>query len=165
MIRKIEFEDFESVKPPQEVATAISGLEGWTGASFKFIKYLAKQTSKGVNYWILAEMTLTDNPSTKKIVNLAINGKTQKINEINCHHWRIMGEFIESAPDYVDADFLEKHAEFIAKFYDDVTAEDILDLPIEDILPASAAIRKYIMERLTVKLEKIEKNAEADKAQ
>lgn len=70
----LQFEDFESVKPPQEVATAISGLEGWTGSSFKFIKFLAKQTCKGVNYWILAEMTLTDNPSTKKIVNLAING-------------------------------------------------------------------------------------------
>lgn len=91
---------------------------------------------------------------------IIIKGKTHKLKEINCRHWRIIGEFIESAPDYVDADFLEKHAEFIAKFYDDVTAKDILDLPIEDILPASAAIRKYIMGRLTVKLEQIEKNAE-----
>ena len=88
---------------------------------------------------------------------IKINGKTHKLTEISGRHWRIMGEFIESAPDYVDADFLEKHADFIAKFYEDVTAEDILDLPIEDILPASAAIRKYIMECLTVKLEKIEK--------
>ncbi|MBQ3451801.1 MAG: hypothetical protein IJG32_06025, partial [Selenomonadaceae bacterium] len=77
----------------------------------------------------------------------------------------LLGEFLEAAPDYAEADFLEKHAAFITQFYDGVTAEEVLDLPLEEILPASAAIRKYIMKCLTAKLEKIEKNAETDKAQ
>ena len=92
-----------------------------------------------------------------------LDGKKHELKKITGRHWRILSEFIDTAPEYVDADFIEKHAAFIAQFYDGVTADDILDLPIEDILPASAAIRKYVMESLTDKLEKIEKNSEADK--
>lgn len=96
---------------------------------------------------------------------LTIGGKTYKMPRLNGRHWRILGEFIEAAPNYADVDFLERHAEFIAKFYEGVTADAVLDMPIEDILPASAAIRKYVMERLTEKLEKIEKNVEEGKEQ
>ena len=76
-----------------------------------------------------------------------------------------MGEFVDSAPEYSDADFLEKHAAFIAQFYDSVSVDDVLDMPMEEILPASAAIRKFIMESLTARLEKIEKNSEEGKVQ
>ena len=94
---------------------------------------------------------------------ITINGKKHELTKITGRSWRILSEFIDNAPEYTDADFIEKHAEFVAKFYDDVIVDDVLDLPIEEILPASAAIRKYVMESLTAKLEKIEKNSEADK--
>ena len=93
-----------------------------------------------------------------------LDGKKHELKKITGRSWRILSEFIDTAPEYVDADFIEKHAAFIACFYDGVTADDILDLPIEDILPASADARKFVMAQLTAKLEKIEKNAVEDKA-
>lgn len=96
---------------------------------------------------------------------ITIGGKKYEMQKLTGRSWRLLGEFIETTPDYADADFLEKHAAFIAQFYDGVAAEDILDLSLENILPASAAVRKYVMDCLTAKLEKIEKNVEMDKAQ
>ena len=93
-----------------------------------------------------------------------LDGKKHEMKKITGRHWRILSEFIEKAPEYTDADFIERHAAFIAEFYD-VTSEDILDMPLEEILPVSVAIRQLIMERLTDKMAKIEKNAPADKAQ
>ena len=94
-----------------------------------------------------------------------IGRKEYSIQNLTGRSWRLLGEFIDSAPEYSDADFLEKHAAFIAQFYDGVSVDDVLDMPMEEILPASAEIRKFIMESLTAKLEKIEKNSEDGKAQ
>ena len=94
-----------------------------------------------------------------------LDGKKHEMKKIAGRHWRILSEFIDNAPEYTDPAFLEKHAEFIAFFFEDLTSEDILDLPLEEILPVSVAIRQLIMERLTEKMAKIEKNASADKAQ
>ena len=69
----LQFEDFDSIKPPQDVASAISGVTGWTGTSYKFIKLLARKVTKGVNFWMLAEETDVDT-GEKHIVNIAING-------------------------------------------------------------------------------------------
>lgn len=75
MLGGIQFEDFEGLtKMPQDVASAWSGVEGWTGSSFKPIKFLGRQTCKGVNFWFIAEETTTGNPAAKKIVVFAING-------------------------------------------------------------------------------------------
>lgn len=93
-----------------------------------------------------------------------LDGKKHEMHRITGRHWRILSEFIDNAPEFVDVDFLEKHAAFIAEFYDGVTVDDVLDLPIEEILPASAATRNFIMTQLTAKFEKIEKNVVADKA-
>ena len=96
---------------------------------------------------------------------ITIGGKEHEMIALTGRSWRLLGEFLETAPDYTDADFLEKHAAFIAQFYDDVAAEDILDMPLEDIFPASVAVRDYISALLGSKLEKIEKNSETGKAQ
>ena len=96
---------------------------------------------------------------------ITIDGKEHEMRTLTGRDWRILGEFTDDVPSYVEADFLEKHAEFVAKFYDGVTADDVLDLPIEEIFPASLAIRNYITNQLGAKLEKIAKNSEADKAQ
>ena len=96
---------------------------------------------------------------------ITVDGKKYEMKKLTGRDWRILGEFADAAPEYVDADFLEKHAAFVAKFYDGVTVDDVLDLPIEEILPASLAIRQYVMQCLTGKIEQIEKNSEAGKAQ
>ena len=96
---------------------------------------------------------------------IIIGGKKHVVQNLTGRSWRLLGEFVDSAPEYSDADFLEKHAAFIAQFYDGVNVDDVLDMPMEEILPASAAIRKFIMESLTARLEKIEKNSEEGKVQ
>ena len=96
---------------------------------------------------------------------ITIDGEKYEIKKLVGRSWRILGEFADSKPDYTDTDFIEKHAAFIANFYN-VTAEDILDkMPLEEILPASMAVQKYIMKTLTEKIEEIEKNSDGDKVQ
>lgn len=96
---------------------------------------------------------------------ITVNEKKYEIKELTGRDWRIFSEFNEKTPEYTDADFIEKHADFIAEFYQGVTADDILDLPLEEILPASLAIRNYVTKTLTARFEKIEKNVETGKAQ
>ena len=96
---------------------------------------------------------------------ITVNEKKYEIKELTGRDWRIFSEFNEKTPEYTDADFIEKHAAFIAEFYQGVTADDILDLPLEEILPVSMAIRNYITKMLTAKFEQIEKNVETGKAQ
>lgn len=97
---------------------------------------------------------------------ITVNEKTYEMKKLTGRDWRVFSEFTENAPEYVDADFLEKHAAFIAEFYMGITADDILDnMPLAEILPASLAIRNYITQSLTAKFERLEKNSEADKAQ
>ena len=93
------------------------------------------------------------------------DGNEHVIRKLTGRDWRYFGEFAENAPQYTDADFLERQAEFLAKFYDGVTADDILDMPIEEIMPATFEVRNYIGEQLSAKFEKIEKNFEAGKEQ
>lgn len=94
-----------------------------------------------------------------------LDGQVHEMRKLTGRDWRLLGEFTDNASNFFDADLLEKHAAFTAQFYDGVTADDILDLPLDDIMPASYAVRNYISSQLGAKLEKIEKNAEADKVQ
>ncbi len=96
---------------------------------------------------------------------IIIEGVKYEMKKLVGRSWRTLGEFTENPPTYTDADFIEKHAAFIAKFYD-VAAEEILEkMPLEEILPASIAIRTYVMNTLTEKIAVIEKNAATDKAE
>lgn len=93
---------------------------------------------------------------------ITIEGKKYEMKRLTGRDWRIFSEFSEKAPAYTDADFIEKHAAFIAEFYD-VTADDILDkVPLEEIVPASVAIRNHVMQSLTAKFKEVEKNAVED---
>ena len=96
---------------------------------------------------------------------ITIEGKTYEMKKLKGRDWRLFGEFADNAPNYTDADFIEKHAAFIANFFH-VTADEILDkMGLEEILPASIAIRNYITKSLTAKFEQVEKNSEAVKEQ
>ena len=94
-----------------------------------------------------------------------IDGTQHIMRDLCGRDWRLLGEFADDAPSYVDTDFLEKHAAFIAKFFDGVTTDDILDLPIEDIFPASIAVRNFITAQIGAKLEAVQKNSVEGKAQ
>ena len=101
----------------------------------------------------------------EKPIIKTLDGKEHEMRGVKGRDWRLLGEFMDNASTFTDTDYLEKHAGFIAEFYDGVTVEDILDLPLEDIMPVSVAIRDYIFNQLGAKLDKIEKNSETDKAQ
>ena len=96
---------------------------------------------------------------------ITVAGKEHEMRELKGRDWRLLGEFLDNASTFTDTDFLEKHAGFIAEFYDGVTVEDIFDLPLEDIMPVSRAVQNYIVSRLGLKLQKIEKNSETGKEQ
>lgn len=94
-----------------------------------------------------------------------LDGKEHEMRALKGRDWRTLGEFKENASTFLETDSLEKHAAFIAEFYDGVTLEEILDLPLEEIMPLSMAVQNYIISRLGLKLKKIEKNSETDRAQ
>ena len=60
---------------PQKAATAWAGFEGLglVGASYKPLLFYATQLVKGVNYFFIAEQTLTTNPPIRRLVKLVIN--------------------------------------------------------------------------------------------
>ena len=100
-----------------------------------------------------------------KKLTITINGKEHEIKKLTGKDWRTLGEFVDSNLVLTDADFIEKHAAFVAKFFEGVTVEDVLEMPLEEIIPTAMAIRKLIGETIAAKMERIEKNSEADKAQ
>lgn len=82
MLGQIEFENFKGLeKMPQKVASAWSAFEtsGFVGASYKPLLYIGEQTAKGVNYWFIAEQTLTTKTPVKKIITMALNDFNGKV--------------------------------------------------------------------------------------
>lgn len=75
MFGKIELEKFEDLTGmPQDYASAWNALEKLVGASYKPLLCLGKQIVEGVNYYFIAEQTLTTHPPLKRIVRVVING-------------------------------------------------------------------------------------------
>lgn len=93
-----------------------------------------------------------------------IDGKEHEMLHINGRAYRLVAEFEKDLPNFGDADFIERHATLIAAFYDGLTSDDILDLPLEEIAPASLDIRNFVFRRVWEKTRAIEKNAPEDKA-
>lgn len=93
-----------------------------------------------------------------------IDGKKHEIRNIDGRAYRVVAEFDNNLPKFGDSDFIEKHAEIIAEFFGGVTPDDILDLPLEDIAPASLEVRSFVFNTIYAKSKAIEKNAPEDKA-
>lgn len=100
-----------------------------------------------------------------KKLTITINGTEHEVKRLTGKDWRTLGEFVDSNPILTDADFIEKHAAFVAKFFEGVTVEDVLEMPLEEIIPTAIAIRKLIGETIAAKMEQVEKNSETGKAQ
>lgn len=92
---------------------------------------------------------------------ITIDGRQHEMRKIDGRAYRVVSEFENDLPKFGDADFIERHAALIADFYD-VTKEDVLDLPLEEITPASLEIRNLVFNRVWAKVKAIEKNASED---
>lgn len=95
---------------------------------------------------------------------ITIGGVTHEIKTLTGKDWRILGEFINADIQPKHVDYIEKHAEFIAHFFDGVTTDDILNLPIGDIMPLYSDIQRYFTQSISAKLEEISKNVPTDGA-
>lgn len=97
---------------------------------------------------------------------VTIDGVAHEIRNLKVRDWRFFAEFMDADIKPSQPEFIEKHAGFIASFFDGVTTKDILDLPLEDIMPLFHDIVNYIMSRLLLKFEdkKNVETADAEKA-
>lgn len=93
-----------------------------------------------------------------------IDGTDHEMCHLDGRAYRIVSEFDNNLPNYLAADFIERHAALIAEFFDGVSVDDILDMPLEDILPASMAVRSFVFNFTWEKTKAISKNAPTDKA-
>lgn len=93
-----------------------------------------------------------------------VDGMEHEMAELTGHSYRIASEFDSNQPQITDVDFIERHADVISKFYDGVTKEDVLDMPLEEILPASIAARRAVYAFTWLKTKEITKNLDEDKA-
>ena len=76
MFGKLNLEEFTGLTSmPQRAVSAWSGFEsaGLVGASYKPLLFYATQLVKGVNYYFIAEQTLTTHPIIRRVVKLVIN--------------------------------------------------------------------------------------------
>ena len=96
---------------------------------------------------------------------ITINGIEHEMGELTGRAYRIASEFDNNQPQIGDVDFIERHADVISQFYDGVTKEDVLDMPLEEILPASVATRRAVYSFTWFKANEISKNFDEDKVQ
>lgn len=100
---------------------------------------------------------------TTKKPTIEINGKMYEIKKVRPRDWREFFKFDSEKQDVITYEFLDKHCEVIAGFFDGLTADELLDnLEIGDVLKIYNDILTYLMVLLTSKLGKAEeKNVEA----
>ena len=97
---------------------------------------------------------------------ITIGGKENEMIALTGRAYRLAAEFDNNQPKIDDADFIERHAAIIAEFFNGVTKDDILDyMPLEEILPASIAVRRAVYSFTWLKTQEISKNSEEGKAQ
>ena len=101
----------------------------------------------------------------ERITLKTLDGKIHSIRKIDGRAWRITAEYIEGDFKFTNPALLEEAARYIAEFFEGVTSEEILDLPMEEILPTAFKIRDKVFESITPKVAAIEKNSAEDKAQ
>ena len=91
---------------------------------------------------------------------IEIKGQRYEIKHVKACDWRDFFKFDSEKKDILTYDFLDKHCEVIAGFFDGVSTEDLLEnLEIEDILKIYNDILVYLMNLITSKLKINEKNA------
>ena len=95
---------------------------------------------------------------------ITIGDKTFEMKTIDGRAFRLVSEYKESDFKFSNSAMVEEAAEFIAKFFDGVTADDVLYLPLEEIMPLAFRIERFVINLVSGKSEKIAKNADEGKA-
>lgn len=85
MFGKIKFEEMKGLTMlPQKAASAWVKADELVGAKYTPLIFVGTQSTKGVNYWFIAEQTLVIAQPEKRIVKLAIcefEGKFEVVSE------------------------------------------------------------------------------------
>ena len=95
---------------------------------------------------------------------ITIGDKTFEMKTIDGRAFRLVSEYKESDFKFSNSAMVEEAAEFIVKFFDGVTADDVLDLPLEEIMPLAFRIERFVINLVSGKSEEIAKNADEGKA-
>ena len=86
---------------------------------------------------------------------IKINGKTYEMKEPKARAWRLITEFEENKKEISNAEYIDKHAEIIAQFFD-LSVDEILDgMDISDVIKTFYDCYKYISTLLYSKMEKL----------
>ena len=93
-----------------------------------------------------------------------IDGRKHELKKLTGRTYRVVAEFDANMPQITDVDFIERHAALAAELYG-VTQDEILDMPLEDILPATTEARRLTYSFTWLKVSEIAKNSDTDKAQ
>ena len=92
------------------------------------------------------------------VPKIKINGKTYIATAPKAKIWREIVKFDENRTQENTVDFIDKHAEMIAKVFDnsEVTAESVLDnLGLDEIVPKYFEVFKWICELINSKLQQL----------
>lgn len=95
---------------------------------------------------------------------ITADGKQHEMIKLTGRIYRIVAEFDSNMPQISDVNFIERHAALAAELYG-VTTDDILNMPLEDILPATTEARRLTYSFTWLKMSEIAKNSDTDKAQ
>lgn len=93
-----------------------------------------------------------------------IDGAEHEMVDLTGRIYRIVAEFDNNVPEISDVDFIERHAALTAELYSGVSVDDVLDLSLDDILPASVAARRFVYAFTWLKMAEVSKNVLEDKA-
>jgi len=98
------------------------------------------------------------------IPTITIRDKTYEANKPKARIWRELCRFDEDKKNLPAEEFLDAHAVIIAKVFDGITKDDILDeLFIDEILTTYQDIFSWVASLITSKLGEI-KNVESEEA-
>ena len=100
----------------------------------------------------------------EKLTVTTIDGQVHEMKPLTGRAYRMLSEFDKNLPQIEDDDYIERHAAIVAELFG-IKQDDVLDMPLEDILPISIAARTLAYSFTWLKLKETSKNAEADKAQ
>ena len=99
-----------------------------------------------------------------KIPTITISGKTYEAQKPKARIWRELCKFDEEKKNLPAGEFLDAHAEIIAKVFEGITKDEILDeLFIDEILAIYQEVFAWIASLITSRLGEV-KNVESEGA-
>lgn len=95
-------------------------------------------------------------------ITITINGEIKEMTPIKARFWKEIMKFDEEKKDFLKSDAIEKYCEIIALAFG-VTTDEVLDnLELQDVLPKYFEVYKAVVEMLSAKTGKKNKEAEVE---